>query len=252
MLLQVKNILLLAGIIFIWGLTPELFSIKNSNDPAWATSSSAMFTGNPRQDTSSFSYLALGDSYTIGQSVSIAERYPVQVVKLMRAGHVNMQDPEIIATTGWTTGNLIDALKAYTAPGAHTIVTLLIGVNNQYQGRSQTEYKEEFSNLLRQSVALAGNKASHVIVLSIPDYSVTPFAKGLNTAAIAKQIDSFNTVNQQITLDLGARYLDVTVESRKAASDASLVAADGLHFSGKEYGIWAALLAPVMAKAASE
>lgn len=239
MLFQVKNIALMAGLIFLWGLTPVSPSI-------------ALFTGAPRMDTSSLSYLALGDSYTIGESVPIAERYPVQAVKMMRADHLNIGDPEIIATTGWTTGNLIDALKTYTAPNTHTIVTILIGVNNQYQGRSQSEYRDQFTSLLQQSISLAGNKASHVIVLSIPDYSVTPFARGLNISAIASQIDSFNVINQQIARDLGAQYLDITGESRKAASDSSLVARDGLHFSGKEYGIWAALLAPVMKKASEE
>jgi lysophospholipase L1-like esterase len=251
MLFQVKTIALITSIMLIWGPTPGLSRIQYGTDliPVIAPPDPSM--GSPRSDTATFSYLALGDSYTIGESVPIADRYPVQAVRLLRAGHLTFQDPEIIATTGWTTGNLIDALKAYTAPYSHTIVTLLIGVNNQYQGRSQSEYRDQFTSLLQQSIALAGNKASHVVVLSIPDYSVTPFARGLNIAAIASQIDSFNAINQQISRDLGVHYLDITGESRKAAADTSLIATDGLHFSGKEYSIWAALLTPVMQKAAS-
>lgn len=198
-------------------------------------------------DTLTRTYLALGDSYTIGESVAVADRYPVQAVQLMRNGHCICQDPEIIATTGWTTGDLLAALQN-SPPSAqvYSLVTLLIGVNNQYQGRSQTEYRDQFTTLLRQSIALAGDNPAHVIVLSIPDYSVTPFAHGQNTARIAEQIDSFNKINYEQSLLYQVHYLDITAESRKAVSDPSLVAADGLHFSGKEYGIWASLMASAM------
>jgi lysophospholipase L1-like esterase len=198
-------------------------------------------------DDSAWSYLALGDSYTIGQSVEVADRYPVQAVQLLRAaGHQGTKDPDIIATTGWTTGDLLNALEnAHPAP-VYNIVTLLIGVNNQFQGRSQAEYKQQFTALLQQSIVLAGNNPSHVIVLSIPDYSVTPFARGSNTSFIASQIDSFNRINQGVSMNYKVNYVDVTAESRKAAYDPSLLADDGLHFSGKEYGIWARLMEPVI------
>jgi lysophospholipase L1-like esterase len=198
-------------------------------------------------------YLALGDSYTIGESVGPDERYPAQVRRLLaEEDHVDCGDPEIIAVTGWTTGNLLDAVGG--APGgaeaesSYDVVSLLIGVNNQYQGRSQTEYRGQFAELLQKSIRLAGNRPSHVLVLSIPDYSVTPFARmqGRDTTWIAAQIDSFNRINYELAREYQVHYLDVTAESRKAAADPSLIAADGLHFSGKEYGAWARLMEPVL------
>jgi lysophospholipase L1-like esterase len=126
------------------------------------------------------------------------------------------------------------------------VVTLLIGVNNQYQHRTQEEYAIDMKTLVDRAVKLAGNRASHVILISIPDYSVTPFAAHMDRARIAAEIDSFNVINHQAALDHGTQWLDITPESRKAANDATLVAGDGLHFSGKEYAVWAAMLAPVM------
>jgi lysophospholipase L1-like esterase len=124
------------------------------------------------------------------------------------------------------------------------MVSLLIGVNNQYQGRSQAEYRDQFAQLLQKSILLAGNDPSHVLVLSIPDYSVTPFGRTRDTSFIAAQIDSFNGINHSVAADYKVHYIDITTESRKAASDTSLIAADGLHFSGKEYGRWARLMEP--------
>jgi lysophospholipase L1-like esterase len=200
-------------------------------------------------------YLALGDSYTIGESVDPAERYPVQVRRLLAENdHLACGDPEIIAVTGWTTGNLLEALVAEkpaavgeseTPEAAYDIVSLLIGVNNQFQGRSQTEYREQFAQLLQTCIRLAGNRPDHVVVLSIPDYSVTPFGRRGDTALIAAQIDSFNRINYELARADHVNYIDVTAESRKAAADPSLIAVDGLHFSGKEYGVWARLMEPV-------
>jgi lysophospholipase L1-like esterase len=197
-------------------------------------------------------WLALGDSYTIGESVSAGERYPQLAVDLLRQDHFPCQDPDIVAATGWTTADLLAALRQQTAPhpllrdNPYSVVTLLIGVNNQYQGRSLTEYREQFTLLLQQSIALAGGNPAHVIVLSIPDYSGTPFAAGSDKAFIASGIDSFNAANAGLSAKYGVHYLDVTADSRKAAADPSLVASDGLHFSGKEYGRWAAALAPLI------
>jgi len=221
--------------------------------PPANTDSPLPVTADTASDTASNTYLALGDSYTIGQSVAVSDRYPAQAVALLKAGHMNCQPPEIIAETGWTTVNLIDALAA-SPPALSTqspihfydIVTLLIGVNDQYQGAPQSDYRTYFTNLLRQSITLAGNRASHVIVLSIPDWSVTPFAHGHNTTLIAAQIDSFNTINYNVSQDYQVHYLDITGESRKAAGNSSLIASDGLHFSGLEYGIWAGMMEPVM------
>jgi lysophospholipase L1-like esterase len=200
--------------------------------PATADSSS------PR----SLSYLALGDSYTIGQSVDPRDRYPVQLVKMLNAEGLKYSDPEIIATSGWTTANLLNALRDKKADTPYDLVTLLIGVNNQYQRKSQAMYREEFTSLLQQAVGLAGDNPSHVIVLSIPDYSVTPFARFMDKPLIISQLDSFNRINKDISRHYKVRYIDITWESRKAADDPSLIAEDGLHFSGKEYGIWAGMM----------
>ena len=198
-----------------------------------------------RQDRpATLGYLALGDSYTIGESVAAEDRYPV--LAMQGSGMPGL--PEIIATTGWTTGDLLEALANQKPASGYQVVSLLIGVNNQYQGRSQSEYREQFTSLLQTAIGLAGDRPTHVIVLSIPDYSVTPFARGRghDTSLIAAQIDSFNLINHAVALQYGVTWLDVTTESRKAAADPSLIAADGLHFSGKEYGIWAGRMAPVM------
>jgi lysophospholipase L1-like esterase len=202
----------------------------------------------PQVITGSYkTYLALGDSYTIGQSVTEAERFPAQTVSLLKKDTINFNAPEYIATTGWTTGNLINAINTTPpAKASYDFVTLLIGVNNQYQGRSQAEYATEFAALLNTAIQYAGNRANRVAVLSIPDWSVTPFANGQNKALIAKQIDSFNVINKQITLAKSVNYIDITPSTRMAATDPSLVATDGLHPSGKEYSKWAALLAAVI------
>jgi len=190
-------------------------------------------------------YLALGDSYTIGESVDPADRYPVQAVRLLNGtDHLSCQDPDIIAVTGWTTGNLLDAVSSLKPAAPYRMVSLLIGVNNQYQGRSQAEYHDQFAQLLQKSILLAGNDPSHVLVLSIPDYSVTPFGRTRDTSFIAAQIDTFNGINHSLAAEYKVHYIDITAESRKAASDPSLIAADGLHFSGKEYGRWARLMEP--------
>lgn len=195
-------------------------------------------------DNSAKTYLALGDSYTIGQSVSEAERFPNQTISSLRAQNIKINDPKIIATTGWTTKNLIDALNANPPQNNYDVVSLLIGVNNQYQGRSIEEYKTEFTLLLNKAIQYAANKPAHVFVLSIPDYSVTPFANGANKVKIAAEIDQFNAANKAISLQLGVNYLDITSISREP--DPSLIAGDGLHPSGKQYKRWADLLAPLM------
>lgn len=192
-------------------------------------------------------YLALGDSYTIGQSVPVADRFSVQAATSLTAGGTKFSAPEIIAQTGWTTANLLNTLAA--APPAKTtydIVTLLIGVNNQYQHRTQQEYTDQFSILLNKAIAYAGNNNKRVIVLSIPDYGVTPYAAGSNRAEIAKDIDAFNLINKNITTQAGVTYLDITGYSRLAANDASLTASDGLHPSGIEYKVWADALVPLV------
>ncbi len=190
-------------------------------------------------------YLALGDSYTIGQSVPTSDRFPVQTANLLLYDSIKVASPEIIAQTGWTTSNLLNSINnTLPALATYDIVTLLIGVNNQYQHKSIDLYRSEFTELLNKSIVYAGNKKEHVFVLSIPDYSVTPFASGFDRAIIAAEIDAYNKINKDITLAAGCNYVDVTPASRQAATDMSLIASDWLHPSGKQYYIWSTLLIP--------
>lgn len=196
-------------------------------------------------DTVQRTYLALGDSYTIGSSVSQSERFPVQAVQLLRQQNIDAVAPEVIAVNGWTTLNLLSSLHSYPPQKkTYTFVTLLIGVNNQYQGGSLEEYKSDFAKLLAMAISYAGDINSHVFVLSIPDYSVTPFASGSNTTKIATEIDAFNAANKSISIDAGVHYVDVTGISREAKNDPSLIAGDGLHPSGLQYKRWCELLVP--------
>lgn len=190
-------------------------------------------------------YLALGDSYTIGQSVAIDQRYPEQTVSMLIADSINISNPEIIAQSGWTTTQLINAINTKPPTKAmYDMVSLLIGVNNQYQQIPLDTYRTEFALLLSKSIAFAGNKKSHVFVLSIPDWGVTPFASGFDKAQISAEIDAYNKINKDITLKEGCIYVDITPVSRLVANDPTLVAHDGLHPSGKEYQQWALLLIP--------
>lgn len=192
-------------------------------------------------------YLALGDSYTIGQNVPEKGRFPAQTVNLL--ANENIMPPRYIATTGWTTTNLINAIKAENLTATYDIVTLLIGVNDQYQQLDTTGYRTRFTELLKTSVSLAGNRSQRVFVLSIPDYSATPFVSASEKARVSKEIDDFNAINKQITLANNIAYIDITPASREAAGDLSLVADDGLHPSGKQYSKWAMLLSPIIKNA---
>jgi lysophospholipase L1-like esterase len=196
-------------------------------------------------------FLALGDSYTIGESVAPEERWPVQLGALLRAEGLNVGDPTIIATTGWTTDELSAAIDRANPQGAFDLVSLLIGVNNQYRGRGQDEYREQFAALLQRAIGFAGENPARVLVLSIPDWGVTPFAARLerDPAAVAADIDAFNAINRAETERPGAHYVDVTPFSREAAHDPSLLAADGLHPSGRMYAEWARLALPAAREA---
>jgi lysophospholipase L1-like esterase len=197
---------------------------------------------------SAYTWLALGDSYTIGESVIKDERFPAQTVSLLKNKNISFKTPEYIATTGWTTQNLLDAIAKQNLQGPYDVVSLLIGVNDQYQHLDTSGYRKRFTECLQKAIALAGNKIDHVFVLSIPDYSVTPFAQNSDTARIRKELDEFNVINKEITLSYNISYTDITPLTRDAKNDASLIASDGLHPSGKEYTKWAALLAPEIEK----
>ncbi len=195
-------------------------------------------------ETHSYRYLALGDSYTIGESVEEMERWPVQLAMLIAEKRIDILMPTIIAKTGWTTDELDAAIDREKPTGPFDIVSLLIGVNNQYRSRSPEEYREQFKGLLQRAIGFAGSNVKRVIVLSIPDWGVTPFAKGRNVAKIAQEIDRFNAINREEAGRAGAHYIDVTPVSREATQDASLIALDGLHPSDKMYAEWARLALP--------
>lgn len=183
-------------------------------------------------------YLALGDSYTIGEAVAYDENFPMQFVKMLRQQGFAFADPLILAKTGWTTDELLLAIQQESIVQTFDLVTLLIGVNNQYRGYSLQAYHAEFKTLLEQSIRFANDISQNVCVLSIPDWSVMPFAEGQDRAEIAYQIDVFNDINRSETQRQGAFYVDITDISRCAFSDVALVAQDGLHPSAKMYQLW--------------
>jgi len=187
-------------------------------------------------------YLALGDSYTIGESVDERLRWPVQLVDRLKKDNVNINDAEIIARTGWTTDELLRAVEAAEPGNEYDLVSLLIGVNNQYRGRDLSNFREELTELIGIAVRSADSVASRVIVLSIPDWGVMPFAAGKDRDLIAGEIDAFNDVVREECSYAGVKFYDITTISRKAANDPSLVAGDGLHPSGKMYSMWVDLV----------
>jgi lysophospholipase L1-like esterase len=191
--------------------------------------------------------LALGDSYTIGESVDEVERWPVQLTEMLKAHGIRLAPPHIIARTGWTTDELQAAITAAAPRGPYPLVTLLIGVNNQYRGRALEEYREQFAELLDVAIGLAGQQATHVLVLSIPDWGITPFAAadGRDLGTISTQIDNFNAAAQLLTQARGAHWIDITPLTREAAQRPELLATDGLHPSAVDYQRWAQAALPV-------
>ena len=200
------------------------------------------------QGQDSLRYLALGDSYTIGESVDSGMRYPVQIADSLIERGYSVEAPQIIAVAGWTTADLKAGIKAANPQGSYDLVSLLIGVNNQYRGVDINIYRKEFEELIDQSIYFAGNDTGRVIVLSIPDWGVTPFASGRDREKIAREIDQYNAINKEITLSRGFSWIDVTGVSRLAENDRTLIAGDGLHPSGKMYTEWVKLALPEILK----
>ncbi len=191
------------------------------------------------------SFLALGDSYTIGESVSEVERWPVQLADRIQGKGVSLDPVKIIATTGWTTDELQSAIKKSGLDGErYDLVSLLIGVNNQYRGYPISNYKTEFEQLLKQAIQFAGGNSKHVFVVSIPDYGVTPFAeeKGKDPKVIASELDQYNEIALGFCDRYDVAYFDITSDSRKAKNDPDLIAEDGLHPSAKMYREWVDLV----------
>lgn len=185
----------------------------------------------------SLQYLALGDSYTIGENVSENERWPVQLAAALSRQGILVGKPKIIAVTGWRTDNLKNGISIAQLKDKYDLVSLLIGVNNQYQGKSIEAYKPEFEELLQTAIRLANGKKENVFVVSIPDYGFTPFGKP-KKEQITKDLDQFNTENKKITEQFGVTYINITDISRQGLEDPELVAQDGLHPSGKQYTLW--------------
>jgi len=226
-------------LLFIILVLAGLACTETETDPV--TTNNDMPENNKSDDTvinGTFTYLALGDSYTIGQSVAESERFPVQLVNKLNNNGVNVSKAEIVATTGWTTDELANGIKNTSLNESYDMVSLLIGVNNQYRGRDTAEYRTQFVDLLRTAIKFGNSNPDQVIVISIPDWGVTPFAEFRDTDKIAKEIDTFNQINRDETSNLGARYVDITSISRMAKNDPKLVANDGLHPSGEMYRLW--------------
>jgi lysophospholipase L1-like esterase len=199
--------------------------------------------------------LSLGDSYTIGEGVAPEKRWPVQLAVAMRSLGLDARDPQVIARTGWTTGELRKGIEESQVEARYDWVTVLIGVNNQYRGRSPDEYRKELNELIRYAIEKAGSHPKRVIVLSIPDWGVTPFAKekGKDPAKIAEEIDTYNRVKREEAERLGVHFVDITDISREAGLDDSklpsekrLLADDGLHPSGAMYQRWVERMLPII------
>jgi lysophospholipase L1-like esterase len=197
-------------------------------------------------------YLALGDSYTIGEGVEADANFPALLSDSLMLHYNTAVSVEIIAKTGWSTGQLLSAIEAEKHEPPYDLVSLLIGVNNQYRGLDTAQYRNEFSRLLLDAIGFAGNEKKRVIVLSIPDYGVTPFAANMNSELIAEEINAFNAINFDETQKAGARYVDVTGISRLAADDSSLLAGDGLHPSPVMYRHWVNAMFPLAVKIFNE
>jgi lysophospholipase L1-like esterase len=236
-------------VIFIVGAIPMILLALSS----WSCKKKIYTVGTaPQNDTiitppvltNAKRLLSLGDSYTIGQGVTEPERFPNQTIDALKALGANMKYPaQIIAQTGWTTQNLLYGMaNANPLPvGPYDLVTLLIGVNNQYQRKDTGEYRTQFTQCLEKAIFYSGNRPNRVFVLSIPDYGATPFGSA-NAVQIGVEIDRFNAINKQVCDAMAINYTDITPSTRLATTDPSLVAADNLHPSGKEYAKWAAML----------
>ncbi len=191
-------------------------------------------------------YLALGDSYTIGEGVPESGRWPMQLARALRNEGVPISDPRIIARTGWTTDELDAAIDAAHPLPEYDLVSLLIGVNNQYRGLGVDEYRTQFSALLERATGFAQGRREHVLVLSIPDWGVTPFARReLRSAArIADEIDAFNRAAQEICVQRGIVFVDITAISRARGAEPLMLVEDELHPSTAMYAEWTRLALP--------
>lgn len=202
----------------------------------------------PSGNGPAITYLALGDSYTIGESVPALQSFPYQLALTLNKQGYSTGTPNIIARTGWTTDELIREINNQNRQQKFDIVTLLIGVNNQYRHYNINTYRTEFVQLLNTALSYANGNKKHVFVMSIPNWGGTPFAKGQDTAQIAAEISEYNAINKEESERAGVAYVNITPISQQAATNVSLIAADGLHPSGKMYSLWTDLLSAEVLK----
>lgn len=195
--------------------------------------------------TSKLTYLALGDSYTVGESVAVSDRWPVQLVGLLRQNNVDIADPDIVAHTGWTTAELQYTIVRDGNQKKYDLVSLLIGVNNQYRGQTLSIYRTEFRLLLQTATAFADGRAGHVVVLSIPDWSYSPFAVAQDKAVISKEIDQFNAIAQDECQRANVAFVNITPTTQMYTGNTEF-ATDGLHYSGLHMRRWAEQALPVV------
>jgi len=201
----------------------------------------------PKDDSTSISWLALGDSYTIGQGVNSSERFPAQTLELLKSRSIKTAQLTYIATTGWTSGELDKSMSQQNL-AFYDFVTVLIGVNDQFQGIDTSTYSKNFKSILNRAIQSTRGESQHVLVMSIPDYSLTPEGKKLDTTKIKREIDLFNTLNKKVAKDFKCQYLDITVLGREAKLNPAWVARDGLHPSAVAYKNWADRIFPFIVK----
>jgi lysophospholipase L1-like esterase len=201
----------------------------------------------PKNDSTSISWLALGDSYTIGQGVNTAERFPAQTLELLKSRSIKTAQLTYVATTGWTSAQLDKSISQQNL-AYYDFVTVLIGVNDQFQGIDTSTYSKNFKSILNRAILATRGESQHVLVLSIPDYSLTPEGKKLDTTKIKREIDLFNRLNKNLANNFKCQYLDITVLGREAKSNPSWVARDGLHPSAVAYKNWANRIFPFIVR----
>lgn len=229
-----RALLTLAFGFILFGCSSGKGTFTNSNNPKPPIASEA-----------TFHYLALGDSYTIGESVPSTQSFPAQLKDSLQTSLNTTIALEIIAVTGWRTDNLQNAVNIDTKRASYNLVTLLIGVNNQFKNRPFDQYETEFPQLLERAIALANGSPNNVLVVSIPDYAFTPFGQARDMKKISREIDAYNEFAASVSRDKGVPFINITDITRKGLEDPSLVANDGLHPSGKAYGQLAQRIYPL-------